>query len=146
MKKLCGSFNQYRDGMLSPERIELYESHLATCPDCRARLLFLDSMVHSIRDQAVPDPAIGAATISDRAFESKGSWDILLLSWIRPLPVWSGLVALLVIFVLLWAAPSGGQLSDYETLLMEASQEGGSMAGLSDAELETWLEQGGAVK
>jgi hypothetical protein len=108
--------------------------------------LLLDNLVRSIRDQFVSEPAIRAADIADRAFEKRGSWDLLLLSWLRPLPIWSGLVALLIIFAFLWAAPFGGQLTDYESLLTEAGQEGGSMAGLSDAELETWLEQGGAIK
>jgi len=146
MKKLCDSFNQYRDGMLSAEHKERYESHLAICPNCRARLLLLNNLVDSIRNQTDPIPATRAATIADRAFEKTGSWDILLLSWLRPLPVWSGLVALLILFAFLWTAPADGQLTDYESLLTEASQESSAMANLSDVELETWLEQGGAIK
>jgi anti-sigma factor RsiW len=146
MKKLCDLFNQYRDGMLDAEQKKPFESHLATCQECRSRLFLLDNLVHAIRNQYIPDSAAHPATIADRAYDKKGSWDILLLSWLRPLPVWSGLATLLILFTFLWAAPFGGQLSDYESLLIETGQEGTATANLSDAELETWLEQGGTIK
>ena len=78
-----------------------------------------------------------------------GSWDILLLSWLRPLPVWSGLAVLLIFFAFLWVAPFAGQLepgSDYDYLLIEGGQGGSAIANLSDDELENWLEQGGTIK
>jgi anti-sigma factor RsiW len=146
MKKLCDLFNQYRDGMLAAEKKALFESHMATCSECRARLFLLDNLVHTIRDQHIPDPVSRPAMIADRAYEKKGSWDILLLSWLRPLPIWSGLAALLIILAFLWSAPFGGQSTDYQTLLADGSQEGSTIANLSDAELENWLEQGGTLK
>ncbi len=146
MRKLCNWFNQYRDGMLTAEQKEPFESHLATCMECRARLYLLDNLVHTIRDQYFPYPAGEPATIADRAYEKKGCWDVLLLSWVRPMPAWAGLAALLVLLAFLWAAPSGGPLSDYESLQIEASQAKGEIADLSDDELENWLEKGGSIQ
>jgi hypothetical protein len=86
--------------------------------------------------------------IADRAYEKTGSWDIFLLSWLKPLPVWSGLAVLLFFFVLFWTAPFSGQPtpgSDYEYLLTEGDQQGKAIENLSDAELESWLEQGGTL-
>jgi hypothetical protein len=146
MKKLCNLFNPYRDGMLPAEQKKLFESHRETCSECQARLILLNNIVQIVRDQPIPKPAISPAAIADRAYEKKGAWDFLLLSWLRPLTAWSGFAVLLIILAFLWRAPLSGQVNDYESLLVESSMEGSTMANLSDAELETWLEQGGVLK
>lgn len=149
MKKLCDLFNQYRDGMLNPEQKVQFESHLAACEKCMPRLFLLNNMVHAIRNQSIPDSTDRPERIADRAYMQAGSWDTLLLSWLRPLPVWSGLAVLLILFAFLWVAPFAGQLnpgSDYEDLLVEAGQGDSASANLSDDELESWLELGGPIK
>jgi hypothetical protein len=149
MKRLCDLFNQYRDGMLDSEKKTRFESHLAVCEKCMPRLFLLNNMVHAIRNQNIPDSMDRPERIADRAYMQTGSWDILLLSWLRPLPAWSGLAVLLIFFAFLWAAPFAGQLtpgSDYEYLLVDGSQGGSVSANLSDDELENWLEQGGPIK
>jgi anti-sigma factor RsiW len=149
MKRLCDLFNQYRDGMLNPEQKKRFESHLAACEKCMPRLFLLNNMVHAIRNQNIPDSMDHPERIADRAYTQAGSWDILLLSWLRPLPVWSGLAVLLIFCAFLWVAPFAGQLtsgSDYEYLLVEGGQGESASANLSDDELENWLEQGGTIK
>ena len=135
--------------MLNPEQTRQFESHLAACSLCRHRLELLNHMVDAIRNQDIPEPIIPPRRIADRAFEQSGSWDIFLLSWLRPLPVWSGLVALLILVAFLWIAPLAPQpisSSNYEDLMSSGNQTGSAAANLSDAELETWLEQGGAIQ
>jgi hypothetical protein len=149
MKKLCDLFNQHRDGMLDSDQKMQFESHLATCEECRARVFLLNNLVQAIGKQYIPDPALRPDRVAARAYEKTGSWDILLLYWLRPLPVWSGLAVLLILFTFLWVAPFAGQpttASDYDYLLSEADQQGSASANLSDAELESWLEQGGTIK
>jgi anti-sigma factor RsiW len=149
MKKLCDLFNPYRDGMLEQEQRIQFESHLAACDKCRPRLFLLNNMVQAIRDRETPDPADRPEKIAARAYEQTGSWDFLLLSWLRPLPVWSGLAALLILISFLWVAPFAGQAnlgSDSEYLPFDGGQEASAVANLSDAELESWLEQGGTIK
>ena len=149
MKELCDLFNQYRDDMLDSEQQKQFESHLAACEKCRPRLFLLNTVVQIIRNQPVPDPTTPPQRVANRAYDQTGSWDFLLLSWLRPLPVWSGLAVLLAFFAFLWVAPFIGQPqsgSDYEYLLTEGDQQWGAIANLSDAELENWLEQGGTVK
>jgi len=149
MKKLCDLFNQYRDGILNPEQKVQFESHLAACEKCMPRLFLLNNMVQAIRNQNIPDSTDRPERIADRAYMQAGSWDTLLLSWLRPLPVWSGLAALLILIAFLWVAPFAGQLnpgSDYEDLMVEAGQGDSASANLSDDELENWLEQGGPIK
>jgi hypothetical protein len=148
MKKLCDLFNRYRDGMLDPEQERQFASHLESCNQCRMHLLLLNNLVHAIRNQDIPDPANRSEMIADRAYEKTGSWDVFMLSWLKPLPVWSGLAVLLFFFVLFWTAPFAGQPtpgSDYEYLLTEGDQQGKAIENLSDAELESWLEQGGTI-
>jgi len=149
MKRLCDLFNQYRDGMLGSEQKIQFESHLSVCEKCQPRLFLLNNMVNVIRNQNIPDPTDRPERIADRAYDQTGSWDILLLSWLRPLPVWSGLAVLLIFFTFLWMAPFVGQPqsgNDYEYLLTEDDQQGSAIANLSNAELESWLEQGGTLK
>jgi hypothetical protein len=149
MKRLCDQFNQYRDGVLGPEQKMQFETHLAGCEKCPPRLFLLNNMVHAIRNQPIPALIDRPERIADRAYMGTGSWDILLLSWLRPLPVWSGLAVLMILFTFLWVAPFSGQLnsaSEDEYLLIEGGQAGGAIATLSDDELESWLEQGGPIK
>jgi hypothetical protein len=149
MKKLCDLFNRHRDGMLDSDQKMQFESHLATCEACRARFFLLNNLVHVIGNQDIPDPVLRPGKIADRAYEKAGSWDFLLLSWLRPLPMWSGLAVLLILVAFLWVMPFAGQpvtASDYEYLLTEGDQQGSTTANLSDAELESWLEQGGTIK
>jgi hypothetical protein len=148
MNMLCDLFNQYRDGMLDPEQTIRFESHLAGCSQCRPRLFLLNTMVHAIRNQDMPDPIYPSERIVARAYEQSGSWDVLLLSWLKPLPTWC-LAAVLLIVAFLWVAPFVPQQassSNYEDLMTSVDQAGSTVAGLSDAELESWLEQGGAIQ
>lgn len=149
MKMLCDYFNQYRDGILDQEQTRRFESHLSACNLCRPRLFLLNNMVDAIRNQDIPDPIVLPRRIADRAYEQSGSWDVFLLSWLKPLPVWSGLVALLIIVAFLWIAPLAQQpvsSSNYEDLMTSGNQAGSAAANLSDAELESWLEKGGALQ
>jgi anti-sigma factor RsiW len=148
MKRLCDLFNRYRDGTLDPDQEIKFESHLANCEECQPRLVFLNNLVDVIRNQEMPNPVDPPERIADLAFDQARSWDIFLPSWLKPLPVWSGLVLMLIIIALFWGAPAQ-QLSfstDYEELLVNGGLNGSVMANLSDAELESWLEQGGTIK
>jgi hypothetical protein len=149
MKALCDSFNKYRDGLLDPEQAKLFESHLSACDVCRPRLFLLNNMVDTIRNQDIPAPTTPLRRIADRAYEQSGSWDVFLLSWLKPLPAWSGLAVLLIFIALLWIAPFAQQpasSSSYEDLMSSGNQDGSASANLSDAELESWLEKGGALQ
>jgi hypothetical protein len=149
MKGLCDLFNQYRDEMLDSEQKTQFESHMKACDKCRTRLILLNNLVHVVRNQVLPDPADRPEKVAARAYEKAASWDVLLLSWLRPLPVWSGLAVLLFLFAFLWVAPFAGQVqpgSDNEYLLIAGDQQGSTIANISDAELESWLEQGGTLK
>ncbi len=148
MSLLCDFFNRYRDGMLDPEQTIRFETHLAECDRCRPRLFLLNNMVDVIRKQEMPVPKNSPVKIAARAYEQSGSWDVLLLSWLKPLPAWS-LAALLVIIAFLWVAPFAQQRAssgNYEDLIISVDQAGSTVAGLSDAELESWLEQGGVIQ
>jgi hypothetical protein len=148
MSMLCGLFNRYRDGMLDREQTIRFESHLTECNQCRPRLFLLHNMVGTIRDQDMPVLKRSPSDIAARAYAQGESWDALLLSWLKPMPAWS-FAALLVIFVFLWVAPIVQQpapKSNYEDLMTSSDQTGDTVAGLSDAELEIWLEQGGTIQ
>ena len=55
---------------------------------------------------------------------------------------------MLIIIALFWGAPAQqlNPSTDYEELLLKGGPNGSVMANLSDAELESWLEQGGTIK
>ncbi len=145
---LCNFFNQYRDGMLDPEQTIRFESHLEGCNLCRPRLLLLNNMVEAIRNQDMPILKDLPGKIAARAYEQGRSWDAMLLSWLKPLPAWS-FAALIVIAAFLWIAPfiqQSAPSSNYQDLMPSIDQEKNTISALSDAELENWLEQGGAIR
>lgn len=148
MRVLCDLFNQYKDGMLNPEETIRFEAHLAECSHCRPRLYLLNNMVNAIRNQDMPVLKDSPGKIAARAYEQGRSWDALLLSWLKPLPAWS-FAALLILFAFLWIAPSAQQpasTGNYEDLMTSVDQATSAVPDLSDAALESWLEQGGAIQ
>lgn len=149
MNKTCRLFNQHRDGMLSPEQKVQFETHLATCDECNRRLSLLTHIVHILRNQEIPAATRAPERTADAVYEATGSLDIFLLSWLKPLPVWSGLAVLLILFSFLWVLPFAGEslpADDYEYLFAESSQQESTITNLSDDALETWLEIGGSLK
>jgi anti-sigma factor RsiW len=148
MSVLCNLFNQYRDEMLTPEETIRFESHLAECSRCQHRLCLLSNMVDAIRKQDMPVLKDSPGKIAARAYEQGRSWDALLLSWLKPLPVWS-FAALLIGIAFLWVAPSVQQpasAANYEDVMTSVDQARSAVPDLSDAALENWLEQGGAIQ
>jgi anti-sigma factor RsiW len=152
MKRLCDWFNRHRDGMLDPEQQRQFESHMAVCEECRTRSFLLNSLVRVIKEQELPVLAGRPEQVAAHAYEKCGSWDVLLLSWLRPAPAWSGLALLVILFSFLWILPSAQQSSansEYEVLMMESdpSNPGGNTpTTLTDDKLERWLEQGGNIQ
>ncbi len=148
MSMLCDLFNQYRDGMLDPEQMIQFESHIGRCSRCRPRLMLLDNLVGVIKNQDLRALNDSPRNIAARAYEQGKSWDVLLLSWLKPLPAWS-MAALLVVVAFLWIAPLIQQPAtsgNYEDLMTSVDQAGSNVAGITDADLENWLEQGGAIQ
>ena len=148
MSMLCNYFNRYRDRMLDPEQTFRFESHLEGCNLCRPRLLLLNNMVEAIRNQDIPVLKDLPGEITARAYEQDRSWDAMLLTWLKPLPAWS-FAALIVIVTFLWVAPfiqQSASSNNYEDLMTSIDQEGSTVSAFSDAELENWLEQGGAIQ
>lgn len=152
MNKNCDQLNQYRDGMLDPERRRQFESHLEHCAECRNQLLLLNNLVRVIRSRETPEPVLHPERVAARAYEESRSWDILFLTWLRPAPAWSGLALLAILLLYLWTAPSAQQVSangEYEVLMNESdsiSAQSGTLTALTDDELELWLEKGGTAK
>lgn len=147
MKKPCSLFDRYRDGMLDPEPTQQFESHLGSCPSCRRRQLLLDNLACAIREEEIGAPRLASRAIAGRAFDRGRSWDVLLLSWLRPVPVWSGLAALALLFALFGWSSFGGlqEPAGIDALLATAGPER-AVEELGDAEMEYWLETGGDLR
>ena len=146
MSKPCALFNQYKDGMLEAAQRKFFEDHLEICHECRTRLILLENMTRVLGDSHISVPAINPALIADRIYERKPSWDVLMLSWFKPLPVWCGAAVLLMIVLFLWPISFMEQSDQYSSVLMEEITQVNAYSNLSDVELETWLEHGGAIK
>jgi anti-sigma factor RsiW len=147
--RICGLFDKYRDGELgAPERAQ-FEKHMIACNDCAGNMALLNNFVQALTRQELKLPAAMPERIARRAFEKAGSWDFLVLSWIRPAPAWYAFALLLIVISILWALPGlrkSGAYSDYEMLMMESNPVNASMSTsqvLSDDELASWLKEGG---
>jgi anti-sigma factor RsiW len=143
MKKPCSLFDRYRDGMLDPAEARRFESHLDSCPSCRGRRLLLDNLAHLVREEEIGTARLASRAIAGRAFDRGRSWDVLLLSWLRPVPVWSGLAALALLLLLFGAGSLGPapEPAGLDALLATAGPER-PIEELGDAEMESWLTGG----
>ncbi len=152
MERLCDRFDQYRDGSLDPEQQRQFESHMAGCQECRTRSILLNNLVSAVRNRDLPDLVIRPERVADNAFERCASWDVLFLSWLRPVPAWSALALLAILLSFLWAVPFASQTgnTEYEAPLLievdQATQGANAETNLTDDQFELWLEQGGTAK
>jgi hypothetical protein len=152
MRRPCDLFNEYRDGTLNSEERKEYESHLLACGVCRGNWLLLNNLARVIRNQELPEPKLLPSQVAARAYERLGSWDLCLLSWMKPATAWAGLAFLAVVLSLLWAVPAAQQTnaySEYETLMnrIDTNSTGtNASATMTDDALELWLEQGGTIQ
>ena len=142
-RKICKLLNRYRDGELDPARRAAFESHLSSCSDCRKTLALLNSLVRILSPGA---PAVSQAfpeRVARQAFDRGRTWDIMVISWLRPTPAWIALVACIVLTSLLWLSPSFVQpvdaYSEYETL----SSMSTATPQIQTVDFGTWLEEGG---
>jgi len=149
MKKLCDWFDRYRDGELSSEQRAEFELHSAACEECGARSSLLGSVVYVLGKQELGVPRLSPRQVAARALERRArSWDLALLSFVRPIHAWSAVTALVILVSFLVGLPwlqQPGTSSDYAALtgLIEPA---GSAETLTDGQLERWLERGGAIQ
>lgn len=143
----CKLFDKYRDGELDPAERSEFESHLAACEDCRTKMSLLNNLVHILMQEEVRPPDL-ADRIARQAFQQSTSWDVLVVSWLRPGPALAALTIVFVLFSFLWLMPGNQQIttySEYESLMDDADviNLGASVSQIrSDSELVMWLEEG----
>jgi len=145
--RTCNVFDKYRDGELNPVERNEFEKHLAVCEDCGTKTALLNNIVHVLKQEEIK-PMDQAARIARLAFKSSNSWDVLVVSWLRPGPALAALSLVLVLFSFLWVLPENQQASasEYQKLMDEADEiaSGMSLAQVSsDSELLLWLKQEG---
>ena len=149
MKKLCDWFDRYRDGELSSDERAEFELHTAACEECRTRSSLLASVVYMLEKQEVGIPALSPRQVAARAFERRArSWDVVLLSFVRPIHAWSAVAALMILVSFLVGLPGFRQPSasnEYQALISSIEPAGNAQA-LTDGQLELWLEQGGKIQ
>jgi anti-sigma factor RsiW len=149
MNRTCSLLDRYRDGELEATEQSQFESHMAGCDDCRSKMSLLDNVVYSLKQDEVPVHAASPERVARLAFQRGKSWDILVVSWLRPLPAYIALVLALIVFSFLWLVPDRQQIdaySEYEVLANEtdALSPGGSGTQIhNDSDLMIWLEQEG---
>jgi anti-sigma factor RsiW len=146
--RICKLFDRYRDGELNSAERNQYESHLAACEDCRARMSLLNNLVRFMKAEEVR-PLDLADRIAQQAFERGRSWDFEVLTWLRPGPALAALTLVIALFSSLLIVSSNRQViadSEFEKL-MENADAVSLSARLSQVrsenELILWLEQEG---
>ena len=146
--RICKLFDRYRDGELGPAERSQYESHLAACEDCRARMSLLNNLVRIMKAEEVR-PLDLADRIAQQAFERGRSWDFEVLTWLRPGPALAALTLMIALFSSLWVVSRNQQAisySEYEKLMDEADalNLNTRISQVSnDSDLILWLEQEG---
>ena len=152
MKRLCDWFNRYRDGELDRQEQERFQQHMRVCDECRTLSSLLDNVVRALKSRELAPPNQLPARTAARAFENSGSWDVLFLSWLKPVPAWSALTLLAILLSVLWVVPDIRQKNangEYEALMMETDPSrlsGNAPQGETDDALVIWLEQGGDTR
>jgi hypothetical protein len=149
--RICDLFDKYRDGELESAEQSEFQSHLATCENCRTKTSLLNNLVHILR-QEESQPMDLANQIAQQAFLKRESWAALVVTWLRPVPAWAAAFSMmLVLFSFLWFMPGKQNLdfySEYEKLMSETESinlvTNTSISQVrSDSELVLWLEREG---
>ena len=146
--RICKMFDRYRDNELGPAERSQFESHLAACEDCRARISLLNNLVRVMKAEEVR-PVDIADRIAQRAFERGHSWDFEVLTWLRPGPALAALTLMIALFSSLWIISRDQQVtsySEYQKLMEEADAVSIStrMSEVrNDNTLALWIEQEG---
>jgi hypothetical protein len=144
----CDLFDKYRDGELGSAEQSEFQSHLAICEECRCKISLLNNLVLVLKQEEVSPPDL-ADRIARQAFLKSKSWDVLLVSWLRPGPVLAALSLMLILFSFLWLLPGNGQVSaysEYQRLMDEADliNQKASLSQVStESALGLWLQEEG---
>jgi hypothetical protein len=144
----CSRFDKYRDGELNAVERNAFESHLAVCGDCRAKMSLLNNLVLILKQEEIR-PLDMAEQIARRAFQKNKSWDTLVISWLRPGPVFAALTLTLILCSFLWLLPRNSQVSaysEYQKLMDEAdsiSQKASLSQTNNQSGLYDWLQSEG---
>ena len=143
INRICKLLNQYRDGELDPARRAAFESHLSSCSDCRKTLALLNNLVRILSPGAPAASQAFPERVARQAFERGRTWDIMVVSWLRPTPAWIALTFCVLLTSLLWLSPMFVQhvdaYSEYETL----SSMSTATPQVQAEDFSTWLEEGG---
>ncbi len=121
--KLCDLFDQYRDGELGPNEAGNFETHLAECADCRAKISLLDNLAFILRQDSAIMTVDLSGKIAEKAFRQNKTWDALVIGWLRPGPAFAALALVCVLFSALWLVPNyqpTSAYSEYEKLMDKA--------------------------
>jgi len=102
-----------------------------------------------LEKQELGIPDLSPRQVAARAFgRQAGSWDLVLLSFVRPIHAWSAVAALVILVSFLVGLPWSQQPSasnEYQALISSIEPAGNAQA-LTDGQLELWLEQGGKIQ
>jgi hypothetical protein len=145
--RTCKLFDKYKDGEVGADERRQFETHLAVCADCRAKLSLINNLAFVLQHDKALMPADLSARIAQKAFQNSNSWDALVVGWLRPRAALLTLVVVAVLFSFLWLVPNYRQsnaYSEYETLMNEvdASNLEKSISQIhSDNELVVWLQE-----
>ena len=143
MKKVCKLINQYRDGELDPARRAVFESHLPSCADCRQTIALFNNLAHVLRPAMPAVPPAFSERVARLAFERGRTWDVMVISWLRPAPAWIALALCVLLTSIMWLSPLFIQPVDaygeYETL----SSMSTAAPQVQTEDFGTWLEEGG---
>jgi len=147
MMQICDLFDKYRDGELDRIEERDFESHLAECTDCRAKISLLDNLTFILKQDPAVMPVDLSAQIAEKAFHQNKTWDALVIGWLRPGPAFAALFLVCILFSALWLVPGyqpTNAYSEYEKLMDEASAitlDTDISQIQSNTELIAWMEQ-----
>lgn len=147
---VCAFIDRYRDGELDERQRQLFESHLPGCSECRPSLSILNNLVRSLNQRGYDFSPIEAQQIARHAGGQIESWDLQVISCLRPIVAWPALVLALAFYSGLgFFSPDEPKAAavEYEVLVGEMESKGlGKQPPQfqSDADLFGWLEQQGS--
>jgi len=149
---ICKLVDRYRDGELDERQRHLFELHLPGCSKCRLAISILNNLVHSLNQCGHAFSPVEPQHIARQAGRQTKSWDLQVISWLRPIPAWTTVVVVLAVYSALGLfSPAQPKVpaGEYEVLAgeMESKGFGQQQPQLqNDADLFRWLEQQGSQR
>ena len=115
---------------------------MKSCIDCRQTIALLNNVVYILKPATPEVPPAFSERIARKAFEQGRSWDMMVISWLRPASAWVALAFCTILMSLVWLSPLTVQPVDVDSEYEILSSMSTTTTQVQTQDFATWLDEG----